>query len=89
MCLSAEGTNLSVLHKLHLSCMMFTWIPAALLEYIVKLEYKGEEEKACRLLNFATVLPQVFKEQWEGLTSMGNGGLNKFLYIPHVSHLLL
>lgn len=86
---SAEGTNPSVLHKLQLSCMMSIWIPAALTEYVVKLEYRGEEREVCSLLNFATVLPQTFKEQWERLTSMRNGGLNKFLYVPYVYRLLL
>lgn len=87
--LSAEGTNPSVLHKLQLSCMMSTWIPANLIEYVVKQEYRGEEGEVRSLLNFATVLPQMFKEQWERLTSMGNGGLSKSLYVPYVYHLLL
>lgn len=60
---SAQGATPSVLHKLQLSCMMPTWIPAALIECVVNLEYNGEEGKVCSLLNFASVLSQMFEEQ--------------------------
>lgn len=64
-------------------------IPAVLTEYNSKLKYsfvfQREEGEVFSLLNFATA----FKEQWERETSMSSSGLNKFLYVPHVYHLLL
>lgn len=86
---SSEGTNPSVLHKLQLGCMMPTWIPTALIGYVVKLEQKREEGEVCSMLNFAAVLPEMFQEQWDRLSSRGNGGVNRFLHVSYVYHFLL